>query len=278
MTYLHTKHRLLAGVALALLAGAAQAQTAPAAPAQVQEIEVVGTRIQGAKTVGALPVTVVTSDQIAATGAVTGDDILRTIQIMGRRGLLRPKPASLLGIPLDIEFDSMIAVAQRAAETASMERGMQVVTQLQASYPQQSPADNVDVDQFTRIYLEKANFPVKAMNGEDQVKQIRQGRAQANKEAAAKAQTMQAVTHAAPAAAKAAKRPTHITAGLPTRKTPRTSELEGTFSKTYQIGRVPNGQVNHLLMYGCSVTTRSWPSYMFFWNRKRSRKVYGSAR
>ncbi|HEY4032259.1 MAG TPA: TonB-dependent receptor [Caulobacteraceae bacterium] len=92
------KTHLMAGAALALLMGAgaasaqdvakvqtlptASSQAAPAA-AKVQEIEVVGTRIQGAKITAALPVTVVTADQVAATGAITGDDILRSIPEMG---------------------------------------------------------------------------------------------------------------------------------------------------------------------------------------------------
>ena len=141
------------------------------------------------------------------------EDLRRVISIMGRRGLLPPKPPSLLGIPLEIEFDSMIAVAQRAAETASMERGIAVVTQLQKSYPEQSPADNVNIDEFTRIYLDKANFPVKAMYGETEVKQMRAAKAAANKQAADKAQAMQAVTHAAPAAAAAAKDASDIDPG-----------------------------------------------------------------
>ena len=141
------------------------------------------------------------------------DDIRRTIAIMGRRGLLPPKPQSLLGIPLEIEFDSMIAVAQRAAETASMERGMQVATQLQTAFPDKRPADNINIDEWLRIYLEKSNFPVKAMVGQDQVAAIRAGAEKANAEAAQKAQAMQAITHAAPAAAKAAKDASQIDPG-----------------------------------------------------------------
>src|SRR5258708_17455994 len=44
---------------------------------------VVGSQIEGAQTTAALPVTVITPEQIAATGAVTGDDLIRTIPQMG---------------------------------------------------------------------------------------------------------------------------------------------------------------------------------------------------
>ena len=133
------------------------------------------------------------------------EDLRRTIAIMNRRGLLPPKPASLHNIPLEIEFDSMIAVAQRAAETASMERGITVTTNLQQTFPDKNLADNIDLDAWLRDYLSKSNFPVKDMNGEDKVKQIRDGRQQAMKQAADKAQAMQAATHTLPAVAGAAK-------------------------------------------------------------------------
>jgi len=69
-------------------------QAAPQTPAKAaakssakaddtQTVVVVGSRIRGAKATAALPVTVLSSDQIAATGAVTGDDLLRTIPEMG---------------------------------------------------------------------------------------------------------------------------------------------------------------------------------------------------
>ena len=52
-------------------------------PETVEEITVVGTRIAGARAAEALPVTVVTSDQIEALGAVSGDDLLRSVPAMG---------------------------------------------------------------------------------------------------------------------------------------------------------------------------------------------------
>ncbi len=60
-----------------------QASTPAPDPNGISNVEVVGSRIRGAKTTTALPVTVVTANQIAATGAVTGDDLLRSIPEMG---------------------------------------------------------------------------------------------------------------------------------------------------------------------------------------------------
>jgi hypothetical protein len=141
------------------------------------------------------------------------DDILRVIAILNRRQLLPAKPPSLIGIPLEIEFDSMIAVAQRAAESATMERGMTIATQLDKSYPDERPGDVIDKTGWLRDYLEKSNFPKKDMRGDDEVKQIKAARNQANQEAAQKAQAMQAATHTAPAVASAAKDASQIDTG-----------------------------------------------------------------
>jgi iron complex outermembrane receptor protein len=92
------KTALFATTAAAVLtmAGAAMAQTPPPAQdvaaqpdaadpetTQVEEIVVVGSQIRGAKTTAALPVTVVTQEEVLATGAVNGDDLLRSIPQMG---------------------------------------------------------------------------------------------------------------------------------------------------------------------------------------------------
>ncbi len=90
-----TSKYLMTGAALLglLTAGAVHGQDAIVANPSVakappkaddaQTVVVVGSRIRGAKATAALPVTVLSSDQIAATGAVTGDDLLRSIPEMG---------------------------------------------------------------------------------------------------------------------------------------------------------------------------------------------------
>src|SRR6476660_327539 len=86
---------LLGGVALVGLlasATAAAAQTPPAPPVAaddqdeattVDDVVVVGSQIRGAAVNAALPVTVLGEEQILATGAVNGDDLLRSIPQMG---------------------------------------------------------------------------------------------------------------------------------------------------------------------------------------------------
>jgi outer membrane receptor protein involved in Fe transport len=65
-------------------AGVAFAQNAPAPQdATVEEIVVVGSRIEGAKATAALPVTVIDAKQLAAVAATSGDDLFRSIPQMG---------------------------------------------------------------------------------------------------------------------------------------------------------------------------------------------------
>jgi outer membrane receptor protein involved in Fe transport len=62
------------------------AQDAPAAPEAAPapaDIVVVGSQIRGARTTAALPVTVLDAKDIAASGAVSGDDLFRSIPQMG---------------------------------------------------------------------------------------------------------------------------------------------------------------------------------------------------
>ncbi|MBA3928106.1 MAG: TonB-dependent receptor [Xanthomonas sp.] len=88
---------LRSSLTLALLAvihaAAAQDTTPPAAPAPppapieepttLDKVTVVGSHIQGASTTDALPVMVVGAEQIDAAGAISGDELMRTIPQMG---------------------------------------------------------------------------------------------------------------------------------------------------------------------------------------------------
>ena len=57
--------------------------TSPADPAQEQEVVIVGSQIRGSRITDALPVTVLDQRQIDATGALSGDDLIRAIPQMG---------------------------------------------------------------------------------------------------------------------------------------------------------------------------------------------------
>ena len=75
------KFALLAGVSLA--AAPAFAQGASSGSTEVEAITVIGSQIKGAKVDTSLPVTVVTENDIIATGAVSGDELFRSIPQAG---------------------------------------------------------------------------------------------------------------------------------------------------------------------------------------------------
>lgn len=127
--------------------------------------------------------------------------LARVYAIMRRKGLVDPPPASLRGMPLDIEFVSMLALAQKASATGGLERLMALVGNMVAVFPQ--VRDNVDPDALLREYNDLLGNPGTILHGPEQVAQIRAQQAKAQAAQAAQAQIQgwaQAAGNAAPAA------------------------------------------------------------------------------
>ena len=81
-----TTRSLLTLSILATLSGlshTANAQTANQAEAEVEKIQVLGSNIKANKDIGALPVTIMTAEDIEDTAAVSGDELIRSIPQMG---------------------------------------------------------------------------------------------------------------------------------------------------------------------------------------------------
>lgn len=74
---------MMALTPLPALAQAPANQPAAAKKADAEEIVVVGSRIEGAKISGALPISVLGQDRILATGSVSGDDLFRSLPQAG---------------------------------------------------------------------------------------------------------------------------------------------------------------------------------------------------
>lgn len=127
--------------------------------------------------------------------------IKRIFSVLKRRGLVPPLPDSLKGIPVEIDFISKLALAQRAGATASMEQGLRAGAQLNQLFPAQKPLDNIDPDILYRQYLERIGFPNKSLLALADVKKARAAQAQAAQQQQAAATAAQA----APAAADTAK-------------------------------------------------------------------------
>jgi hypothetical protein len=145
------------------------------------------------------------------------EDVLHAMEIADRRGLLFPMPDSLKGVPLDVEFDTMISKAQRGARSAVMERSINVAGKIQEIFPQANIADNINFDKWFREYSELTDQPESTLVDEQVMENFRQQRQQ-QMAAQQKAQMMQeAAAKAAPGLARAAKdaASAHATANPP---------------------------------------------------------------
>lgn len=123
----------------------------------------------------------------------------RVVSIMGRRQLLPPKPPSIAKVPVEIEFVSMFSLAQKAAQTATMERTINVGAKMQSVFPE--VLDNINPDEFFQTYADMTAFPANCLNGPDAIQKLRATRRQQQK-------AQQAAQHAAalaPVAADTAK-------------------------------------------------------------------------
>lgn len=115
----------------------------------------------------------------------------RIFGIMRRRGMIDPPPESLKGIPLDIQFVSMLALAQKAAATGGLERLIGLIGNMVAVYPEAK--DNLDPDIFINEMNDLLGNPQKILRGPQDLKDIRAQQAAA----AQQAQKANQLTHMA---------------------------------------------------------------------------------
>lgn len=112
------------------------------------------------------------------------DEIIkRTFSIMSRRGLLPPAPSEIQGRVVEIQYVSLLAEAQRAASTASIERLLGLVGSLVAVKP--DAIDNVDTDEAIEFYAKMLQVPPEILNADSKVAAIRAQRSQEQQQQAA---------------------------------------------------------------------------------------------
>lgn len=102
--------------------------------------------------------------------------IMRSYAIMNRNGLLPPPPPDIAGQEVKIEYVSMLAQAQKAVATGSIERGVAFAGQLAAAKP--DVLDKVDLDQAIDEYFDMLGVPPSIVVSDDEVAEVRQQRAQ----------------------------------------------------------------------------------------------------
>jgi hypothetical protein len=100
-----------------------------------------------------------------------------TFTHMLEAGLIPPAPQEMQGQPLNVEFVSMLAQAQRAIGTNSVDRFVQSMGAVAQMKPE--VLDNFNPDQWADTYSDMLGLDPKLIVAPDQVQQIRQSRAQA---------------------------------------------------------------------------------------------------
>ncbi len=106
--------------------------------------------------------------------------IKRVFNIAKRKNMLPPAPPSMHNATIQIDYISILALAQRAASTASIERVLATAGNMVAS-AKVSPAfadilDNIDGDETLRDYGDLLTAPNKIFRDKRLVAQIRQAR------------------------------------------------------------------------------------------------------
>jgi hypothetical protein len=101
----------------------------------------------------------------------------RTFAIMERRGLLPDPPDELVGVPLRIDFVSVMAQALKSVGLASLDRLTIYVGGIVKETGDTSILDKIDFDQAVDEYGDMTGVPPRIIRPDDQVAAIRQSRA-----------------------------------------------------------------------------------------------------
>ena len=125
--------------------------------------------------------------------------LARVMDIMERRRMLKPKPASILKVPLKVTYISILRLAQRSAESVAMKDGFSTAGALSSAAKAAGVPDPIRVmnlDKAMVHYLELNNFPADCIYTEDQIKQHDQIRTEEMQKAQQPANAMAAVSAA----------------------------------------------------------------------------------
>lgn len=125
----------------------------------------------------------------------------RTYEILEKRGMLPPPPKEIQGQDLGIEYISILAQAQKAVATGSIERVSSFIGSLAGAKPE--VLDKLDADEAVDQYAESIGAPPSMIVSDDRVKEIRAERAK-QQEAAKNAEMMKEMAPAARDGAQAA--------------------------------------------------------------------------
>ena len=117
-----------------------------------------------------------------------------TFNRMVEAGLVPPAPEELQGMELNVEFVSMLAQAQRAIGTNSVDRYTNTMGMIAQMKP--DVLDKFDADKWANAYAEMLGIDPELIVADKQVAKIRQQRAEAQQQAQQQAAQQQAVDNA----------------------------------------------------------------------------------
>ncbi|CCM84562.1 putative tail protein [Klebsiella pneumoniae subsp. pneumoniae ST258-K26BO] len=100
----------------------------------------------------------------------------RTFSIMARKNLLPPPPDVLQGMPLRIEYISVMAQAQKSIGLSSLSSTVGFIGQLAQAKPE--ALDKLNVDQAIDAFAEMSGVSPTVIVPQEQVEQVREQRAQ----------------------------------------------------------------------------------------------------
>lgn len=109
--------------------------------------------------------------------------VRRHLEIMKRRDIFPRVPPSLRGVPLKIDFVSLLTQAQKATSTAAIARSVQFAGTVAAIYPQ--ARYNIDPDEAVREFNEGVGAPSRILRSPAQVKKLVQAEVDQQKAAQA---------------------------------------------------------------------------------------------
>lgn len=127
--------------------------------------------------------------------------IKRTYQLMQEWQALPPAPEGMGYTELDVEFESVLAQAQKVTATSAIEQGVAFTVNLSGAKPE--ALDLLQVDETVKAYMDRIGMPQACLAEDSQVKALRQQRAQQQQMAmqqqamAAEGQAAQDITGAA---------------------------------------------------------------------------------
>lgn len=107
----------------------------------------------------------------------------RTFAMIMRAGILPPPPQEIMGMPLEMEYISNLAQAQKMAGTVPIEQSFAFLGNVAAAYP--DVKDVVDPDEAIRQYFTLNGVSPRIVRGADVVNEIRGERAKAMQQAEA---------------------------------------------------------------------------------------------